>query len=69
MVISDHLLQGKTGTELAAEMKRLKPGITIVIVSGLVEEPEGMEHADLFIGKTPQKNSWVSSGSGNLPSE
>jgi FixJ family two-component response regulator len=37
IVISDHLLEGKTGTELAAEMKRLKPTIPIVIVSGLVD--------------------------------
>jgi CheY-like chemotaxis protein len=51
MVISDHLLQGKTGTELAAEMRRLKPRIPIVIMSGVVQEPEGMEHADLFICK------------------
>jgi DNA-binding response OmpR family regulator len=59
MVISDHLLQGKTGTELAAEMKRLKPTIPIVIVSGMVEEPEGMEHADLFIGKGVAPPIWL----------
>ena len=51
IVISDHLLEGTTGTELAAEMKRLKPTIPIVIMSGMVEEPEGMEQADLFIWK------------------
>jgi len=51
MVLSDHLLQGTTGTGLAAEMKRSKPTIPIVIVSGLVEQPEGMEQADLFIWK------------------
>jgi len=52
LVISDHLLRGDTGTELAAVMKRLKPGVPIVIVSGLLDTPEGMEHADLFIAKT-----------------
>ena len=51
MVISDHLLQGKTGTELAAEMRHLKPTVPIVIISGMVEQPEGMEQADLFIWK------------------
>lgn len=59
IVISDHLLEGKTGTELAAEMKRLKPGIPIVIVSGLVEPPEGMEHADLFICKGEAPPIWL----------
>ena len=51
MVVSDHFLQGCTGTELAATMKRLKPYVPIVIISGLVDAPDGMEHADLFISK------------------
>ena len=52
LVISDHFLQGSTGTELAAEMKRLKPDVPIAIISGALEPPDGMEHADLFICKT-----------------
>jgi hypothetical protein len=32
-------------------MKKLKPDVPIVIISGLVDAPEGMEHADLFIFK------------------
>ncbi len=59
IVISDHLLQDKTGTELAAEMKRLKPTIPIVIMSGVVQEPEGMEHADLFIVKGEAPAVWL----------
>jgi CheY-like chemotaxis protein len=59
IVISDHLLQGKTGTELAAEMKRLRPTIPIVIVSGLVEAPEGMEYADLFMCKGEAPKVWL----------
>ena len=51
LVVSDHFLQNTTGTELAAAMKKLKPEVPIVIISGLVEEPEGMEHVDLFISK------------------
>ena len=51
MVVSDHLLQGCTGTELAAAMKKLKPDVPIVIISGLVDPPAGMENADLFICK------------------
>jgi circadian clock protein KaiB len=51
MVVSDHLLQGCTGIELAAAMKKLKPDVPMVIISGLVDAPEGIEHADLFICK------------------
>ena len=51
LVISDHFLQNTTGTELAAAMKKLKPDVPIVIISGLPEAPEGMEYADLFISK------------------
>jgi DNA-binding NtrC family response regulator len=59
IVMSDHLLQGKTGTALAAEMKRLKPAIPIIIVSGVVQEPEGMEHADLFVCKGEAPPVWL----------
>jgi DNA-binding response OmpR family regulator len=59
MVISDHLLQGKAGTELAAEMKRLKSKVPIVIVSALVQEPKGMEHANLFIVKGEAPTVWL----------
>jgi DNA-binding response OmpR family regulator len=52
LVLSDHVLEDGTGTELAAVMKRLKPGVPIAIISGLVDVPEGIEHADLFICKT-----------------
>lgn len=51
MVVSDHFLQDGTGIELAAAMKKLKPDVPIAIISGMVEAPEGMEHADLFICK------------------
>jgi CheY-like chemotaxis protein len=51
LVITDHLLPGVTGTQLAAEMKRLKPAIPIILFSGLVEAPPGSEHANLVITK------------------
>jgi DNA-binding NtrC family response regulator len=59
VVLSDHLLRGTTGTQLAAEMKRLKPTVPIVIMSGMVEKPEGMEHADLFICKGDAPTVWL----------
>jgi CheY-like chemotaxis protein len=52
LVLSDHVMEDGSGTELAAVMKRLKPDVPIAIISGLVEAPEGIEHADLFISKT-----------------
>jgi len=52
LVLSDHVMEDGSGTELAAVMKRLKPDVPIAIISGLVEAPEGIEHADLFICKT-----------------
>jgi CheY-like chemotaxis protein len=51
IVISDYLLQGTTGTQVAASMKEIKPNIPILILSGLVELPEGMEFADYFLSK------------------
>jgi CheY-like chemotaxis protein len=51
LVITDYWLPGLTGAELAAEMKRLKPAIPVALFSGLVEAPQGSEHADLVITK------------------
>ncbi len=51
LVITDHLLPGLSGTQLAAEMKRLNPAIPILLLSGLVEAPPGSEHANLVITK------------------
>jgi DNA-binding NtrC family response regulator len=51
MVVSDHFLQDGTGIELATAMKKLKPNVPIVIISGLVDAPEGIEHVDLLISK------------------
>jgi CheY-like chemotaxis protein len=51
LVITDYWLPGLTGTEVAAEMKQLKPAIPIVLFSGLVEAPPGSGHTDLVITK------------------
>ncbi len=51
LVISDHLLPGRSGCQVAQEMKLLKPEVPIILLSGLPEPPEGIEHADLFIVK------------------
>ena len=51
LVITDYRLPGLTGAQMAAEMKRLKPNVPIVLFSGLVEAPPGSEHVDLVITK------------------
>ena len=51
LVVADHFLSGKTGTEIAKEMKELKPDVPILIFSGATDRPEGLEFADEFLMK------------------
>ena len=51
LVVCDYYLKDCTGIELAIAMKRLKPQVPIAILSGLLKAPEGIERADMFIGK------------------
>src|SRR5271169_6346157 len=51
LVIADHFLSAKTGTEIAREMKELKPNVPILIVSASVDEPAGLEFANGFLPK------------------
>ncbi len=51
LVMADHFLSAKTGTEIARDMKLLKPDVPILIVSAATEEPEGLEFADAFLAK------------------
>lgn len=55
LVITDHLLPDQTGAELVSEMKRIKPEVPVVLLTGLVDPPPGFEQADLFLtkGMTP----------------
>jgi len=56
LVIADHFLTGKTGTEIAREMKTIKPHVPILIVSAASDTPEGIEFADGFLpkGESPE---------------
>src|SRR5438874_7743654 len=47
LVIADHILGGKTGSELAAEIKAIAPGMPIVLHSA--QAPEFLGHIDVFI--------------------
>jgi CheY-like chemotaxis protein len=57
LVIADHFLTEKTGTEIACEMKALKPQVPILLVSAAADTPEGVEFADEFVskGESPEK--------------
>jgi len=51
LVIADHFLSNKSGAEIAAEMKELKPKVPILIVSAAAEAPAGLEFSDGFLSK------------------
>ena len=56
LVIADHFLSAKTGTEIAREMKQLKPDVPILIISAASEKPDGLEFADGFLAKGEPPN-------------
>jgi CheY-like chemotaxis protein len=51
LVIADHFLSDKTGTEIAREMKEVKPQVPILIVSAASETPSDLGFADGFLSK------------------
>jgi DNA-binding response OmpR family regulator len=59
MVISDERLPGRSGSEIAAEMKRLKPLVPVVLVTGASEALRGSNHADLVIVKGTQPDEFL----------
>jgi len=48
-IIADHMLQGTTGTELAKEMKKIKPDVPIILFSGSM--PERLASVDVYVNK------------------
>jgi DNA-binding response OmpR family regulator len=55
LVITDQLLPGLSGTEIAREMKRIKPHVPIILFTGLVDVPAKVDYIDLVLtkGMTP----------------
>jgi CheY-like chemotaxis protein len=47
--ISDHMLQGTTGAELARRMKKIKPNVPIIVFSGTV--PQSLQGVDVYVNK------------------
>lgn len=51
LVLSDQLMPGVTGTELARQVKNRWPSLPIILISGVNEVPVDAEIADLFMSK------------------
>jgi CheY-like chemotaxis protein len=51
LVLTDLLMPGLSGTDLAREIKQRKPHLPVVLFSGVNEVPEGAEVADMFLSK------------------
>ncbi len=51
LVITDHLLVGATGTQLAKKIKEMQPQVPVVILSGVIDEPEDMDASNFFLSK------------------
>ena len=51
LVLSDQLMPGTTGTELARNVKAVRPELPVVLISGVNEIPPDAANADLFMSK------------------
>lgn len=51
LVLSDQLMPGRTGTELARDIKSQSPRIPVLVISGVNEVPFDADAADLFMSK------------------
>lgn len=51
LVLTDMLMPGLSGAELAREIKLRMPSLPIILFSGVNEIPEGASYADVFLSK------------------
>jgi CheY-like chemotaxis protein len=51
LVLSDHLMPGVTGAELARDIKAQHPNLPVALLSGVNEVPVDANSADLFLSK------------------
>ena len=51
LVLSDHLMPGLTGTELARQIKVQMPELPVILISAVNEIPADAAYADLFMSK------------------
>jgi DNA-binding NtrC family response regulator len=51
LVLTDQLMPGGTGVELARNVKKTRPELPVILISGVNEIPPDADAADLFISK------------------
>ena len=51
LVLTDMLMPGMNGTQLAREAKSRRPQVPVILYSGVNEIPEDVAYADLFVSK------------------
>ena len=51
LLLSDQLMPGMTGTQLAAQIRTIAPKARIVLISGVNEMPPDSSVADIFLSK------------------
>jgi CheY-like chemotaxis protein len=51
LVLSDQIMPGFKGTELARQIKTLRPEVPFILLSGVNEVPPDADCADLFLSK------------------
>jgi CheY-like chemotaxis protein len=51
LVLSDHLMPGMQGTELAQQLKAQHPNLPVILISGVNELPPGSAVANAFVSK------------------
>lgn len=51
LVLSDHLMPGMSGTELAEQIKSRHPDLPVILISGVNEIPPGSGFANAFLSK------------------
>jgi two-component system, OmpR family, response regulator CpxR len=51
LVLSDHLMPGLTGTELARQIKARDPKLPVILISAVNDVPADAAYADLFMSK------------------
>jgi CheY-like chemotaxis protein len=58
LIVSDHMLSGKQGTEFAGKLKKLKPNVPLVAYASA--PPEHMQNVDCFINKDEPVHKFLS---------
>jgi CheY-like chemotaxis protein len=51
LVLSDQMMPGMSGTELAKSVKSMHPAMPVILISGVNEIPADAHHADRFVSK------------------